>query len=493
MRLCLKEMIPIAKKRKNGEGTLRLRKDGRWEGRIVVGYNEKSLPITKCVTAKTKTECSTKLEALKEQYGRSSDRIKADMPFGDWIDFWYQTYCRHTLRITTRTDYENRIYNHIIPEIGKIPLNRLSQSDLQQFYAKEKTDGRKLHAKTYGKGLSDRTIRGIHANCRTALQRAVQEDLIRINPAVGCKLPPKKAKEMQVLTPPEITRFLIQAREEGYYELFLLELTTGMRRGEILALKWRDLNLKTGELHISRQVLKVNGKVLISTPKTKSSNRMILLPPEMLELLAELKTRTDSEWIFPSPLDLTQPRHPSAVYHRFQKILERANCKRVRFHDLRHTFATMALENGMDIKTLSAMIGHVSAETTLNIYSHITDTMQQQAAARIDREIAGADTPIPEPTATDKASDSEATDQPTEPKFEPYKGKIRKPGTGCVTMINDHLYEGRFSPRVNGKRIAKNIYATTREECEEKLKVLIAEMKKEIAEIKVGEKATNKG
>ena len=86
------------------------------------------------------------------------------MPFGDWIDFWYQTYCRHTLRITTRTDYENRIFNHIIPEIGKIPLNKLSQSDLQQFYAKEKTDGRKLHAKTYGKGLSDRTIRGIHAN-----------------------------------------------------------------------------------------------------------------------------------------------------------------------------------------------------------------------------------------------------------------------------------------------------------------------------------------
>ena len=137
--------------------------------------------------------------------------------------------------------------------------------------------------------------------------------------------------------------------------------------------------------------------------------------------------------------------------------------------------------------------GQGGGEPRLNFYSHITDTMQQQAAARIDREIAGADTPIPEPTATDKASDSEATDQPTEPKFEPYKGKIRKPGTGCVTMINDHLYEGRFSPRVNGKRIAKNIYATTREECEEKLKVLIAEMKKEIAEIKAGEKATNKG
>ena len=338
MRLCLKEMIPIAKKRKNGEGTLRLRKDGRWEGRIVVGYNEKSLPITKCVTAKTKTECSTKLEALKEQYGRSFDKIKPDMPFGDWIDFWYQTYCRHTLRITTRTDYENRIYNHIIPEIGKIPLNRLSQSDLQQFYAKEKTDGRKLHAKTYGKGLSDRTIRGIHANCRTALQRAVQEGLIRTNPAVGCKLPPKEAREMQVLTQNEIIRFLHQAKEEGYYELFLLELGTGMRRGEILALKWSDLNFKTGELRIERQVYIIKAEVIISAPKTKASIRTVILPPSLLKTLAVYKETVDSEWMFPSPTDNGRPRNPSSVRKRLQLILERAGCKKVRFHDLRHPY-----------------------------------------------------------------------------------------------------------------------------------------------------------
>ena len=156
----------------------------------------------------------------------------------------------------------------------------------------------------------------------------------------------------------------------------------------------------------------------------------------------------------------------------------------------------MALENGMDIKTLSAMIGHISAETTLNIYSHITDTMQKQAAVKIDREIGGTDAQMPAFTQSvepPKASEQAQAIATPKPKFEPYKGKIRKPGTGCVTMINDHLYEGRFSPRVNGKRIAKNIYATTREECEKKLKVLIAEMKKEIAEIKVDEKATNKG
>ena len=158
-----------------------------------------------------------------------------------------------------------------------------------------------------------------------------------------------------------------------------------------------------------------------------------------------------------------------------------------RFHDLRHTFATMALENGMDIKTLSAMIGHISSETTLNIYSHITDTMQQQAAVRIDREIGGTNAEMPEPPPS-KVSAEPIEENATEAVFEPYKPKIRKSGTGCVTMINDHLYEGRFTPRVNGKRISKNVYAKTREECEEKLAELIKQMKAEIAEMKKQEK-----
>ena len=132
------------------------------------------------------------------------------------------------------------------------------------------------------------------------------------------------------------------------------------------------------------------------------------------------------------------------------------------------------------IKILSAMIGHISSETTLNIYSHITDTMQQQAAVKIDREIGGTDAQMPEPT-TPKASEPTPTKATPEKEFEPYKGKIRKPGTGCVTMINDHLYEGRFTPtNADGKRISRNIYAQTREECEAKLAVLIVEMKAEI-------------
>ena len=464
----------MAKRRKQGEGTLRLRKDGRWEGRVVVGYDEKGLPITKNVTAKTKTECAEKLEALKEKYGKPTEKINSEMPFGEWIDFWYQTYCKHTLRVTTQAGYENRIYEHIVPEIGSIPLNKLTQTDLQQFYARTKSGGRKIYVETNGAGLSDRMVRAVHANCRSALEKAVQEGLIRNNPAIGCKLPPKKSREMKVLTPNEIIRFLNRAKEEDYYELFLLELGTGMRLGEILALKWSDLNFTTGELRIERQVNVINGGPLISKPKTKASIRTIILPSSLLQILSDYKKKVDSEWMFPSPFDNIKTRNPAGVRKRLQLILERAHCPIVRFHDLRHTFSTMALENGMDVKTLSATIGHVSSATTIDIYSHITNTMQRQAAAKIDRQIGGTDTEIP----SDEQQVRVDTDQP---EFEPYKPKVRKSGTGCVTMINDHLFEGRYTPtNVYGKRESHNIYAKTREECEEKLAAMIVQVKADI-------------
>ncbi len=130
---------------------------------------------------------------------------------------------------------------------------------------------------------------------------------------------------------------------------------------------------------------------IISVPKTKSLIRTVRLPPSLLRILSEYRKTVNSEWIFPSPLDNTKTRSPSAVRKRLQLILERAGCPKVRFHDLRHTFSTMALEKGMDIKSLSSMLGHVSSATTIDIYSHITNTMQQQAAVKIDRQIGGTD------------------------------------------------------------------------------------------------------
>ena len=255
------------------------------------------------------------------------------------MDFWYQNYSKPKLRPTTRSGYEGRIYRHIISELGNIPLDQLTQNDLQQFYARLKKSGRLLHAEHYGKGLSDRMVRACHMNCRSALEKAVQEGLIRMNPAVGCKLPPKKAREMQVLTREEIQRFLIHAKAEGYFELFLLELTTGLRRGELLALQWDDLNLETGELQVTKQVYRTKEDgLLISKPKTKSSIRTVSLPPTLLNILKEYKESVNSRWMFPAPVKEDSPLDPAYIRTRLHLILEHAQCKQIRFHDLRHPY-----------------------------------------------------------------------------------------------------------------------------------------------------------
>lgn len=378
----------MGKRRKQGDGTVRLRKDGRWEGRCVIGYDDKGRPITKNVLAKTKTECVDKLKKLKENCaGQPAEKFRPDMTFGEWLDFWYQNYSKPKLRPTTQMGYENAIYKHIIPALGKIPLDELTSNDLQQFYADLKKEGRLIRTELYGEGVSVRTVWSCHTRIRTALERAVQDRLIRVNPAADCKLPPQNKKELKVLTREEMQRFLIQAKEEGYFELFLLELATGLRRGEILALQWDDLDFATGALRIQRQVYRANGKLVVSAPKTKAAFRTIVLPPSLVEVLKEYKKEMTSRWMFPSPVKDDSPLDPATCRKRLQTILEHAGCKRVRFHDLRHVFVTTALESGMDVKTLATIIGHVSVATTLNIYTHVTDAMRQTAAAKIDRGI----------------------------------------------------------------------------------------------------------
>ena len=328
----------MAKKRKSGTGTLRKRKDGRWEGRVVIGYDDNGLPKTKNVLGKTRTECLDKLNKLREECAPPIRKCREDMPFGEWMAFWYETYCKPQISPRTQEGYADRIYKHIIPELGQIPLNKLTQNDLQQFYARLKTSGRLIRVEQFGPGLSDRMVRVCHASCRSALEKAVQEGLIRINPAIGCKLPPKKSREMQVLTQEEMQRFLIQARQDGYYELFLLELGTGMRLGEILALQWTDLNFRTGELRIDKSMCYLGGKLQITEPKTKSSIRTVILPPALLEVLKAYRQTVDSRWMFPSPEKADAPLTQNYVRRRMQQTLERAGCKVVRFHDLRHPY-----------------------------------------------------------------------------------------------------------------------------------------------------------
>ncbi|MCR5681502.1 MAG: site-specific integrase [Clostridiales bacterium] len=324
--------------------------------------------------------------------------------------------------------------------------------------------------------MSDKSVRECALCCKAALEQAVRDGLLRKNPAADCKLPPKKAKEIRTLTKAEIARLLFQAKEEGFYEMFLLDLFTGLRRGELVGLRWEDLDFTTRELRVQRQIHPANGECV---PKTAASVRTIILPASIMTILTEYRKTTESRWMFPSPVKEDAPRDPTACRKALSRILKRSGCQHVPFHAVRHTFAELCLEGGMDIKTLSATLGHESVSTTLNVYTHVNDSMREQAAAKIDRRVArGGDYDGGQP---ETGTDAETPAKPAEPPaFAPYKGKIRRRGTGCVSRIGDNLWEGRYSPRnPNGTRACHTVYAKSEEECEAMLAEMIERVKTE--------------
>ncbi len=227
--------------------------------------------------------------------------------------------------------------------------------------------------------LSDSVVRGVHMMLHEALNTAVRERLIAKNPTNGTTIPKTNYAEKQVFGEEQLDRFLEEIKKEEYWcDFFYVEVMTGLRRGDICGLKWSDIDFGANKLRVQRSVSKKKGGgIVIGETKTNTGTRNIIMPPSVTEILLKRKRTAITEWVFPAFLNPEQPIHPEAAYRKLKVILTHAELPLIRFRDLRHTFATMALENGMDIKTLSDMIGHISSETTLNIYSHITDTMQQ--------------------------------------------------------------------------------------------------------------------
>ena len=319
----------MGRKRKSGEGTVRLRKDGRWEGRVVIGYDEKGLPKTKNVLAKTKGECVEKLKALRETISPTiPSRVRADMPFEEWLDHWYETYSKPTIRPRTQRTYEGYLRLYIKPKLGSIPLNKLTTTDIQQFCAWMKSDDH------MGKGrIADSQIRNCYSLCHRALEKARTEHLIPRDPTEGHKLSPVRYEEMKILSREAMQKLLIQAKEENYYELFLLELATGLRLGEIAALQWDDLNPTTGELRINKQAGTVGPAFVIREPNMSSAVHNLRLLPAVVKGMREDKAKVDSRWMFPSPKKEDSPMRPSSIHLRLHRILDHAGCERVRFHE----------------------------------------------------------------------------------------------------------------------------------------------------------------
>ena len=286
-----------------------------------------------------------------------------------------------------------RARRHRAGPAHKIPLNDLSTLHLQQFYKKLLAEGRveRIEAQKQPKGLSAKTVRNIHQIISSALKLANEQRLIARNPADGCALPKAERKEMQTLPVEQLTSFLREAKDSGVFALYYIDLTTGLRRGELLGLKWSDIDLEKGDLRVQRQIGRINGKIIETPLKTKNAYRTLPLSADAIDVLKMQKCKVgNSEWVFPSPTG--GPMSPDSVLHMLQmlqRVLKRAGLPRIRFHDLRHTFATLALQNGVDIKTVSGMLGHFSAGFTLDTYAHVTTSAKREAAKTMGSILSG--------------------------------------------------------------------------------------------------------
>ena len=226
-------------------------------------------------------------------------------------------------------------------------------------------------------------VRGIHTLLNICLEQAVAERLLRTNPAKGCRLPKLEKREIKILPEDKIGPYLAEAERRGLLAAFYLELTTGLRRGELLALLWTDLDVENMTISVSKQVNRINGELVVSQPKTPNSVRKLAIPQRAVELLVEEHAKhPHSPYLFVSPKTGTM-FDPDSFRHTHEKILKAIGAEHIRFHDLRHTFATLALQNGVDVKTVSSMLGHYDAGFTLRTYTHATRQMQQKAAEKM--------------------------------------------------------------------------------------------------------------
>lgn len=371
----------MAKRRPSGEGAVRKRKDGRWEGRIIVGHKSDNKPIYKSVFAKTQKELLPKLHKLIDEYSNIDLIEDSNMQLEKWFDIWLEKYVKLTVKASTYSNYKNSL-RYVRPHLGKKMLRQITTADIQRMYNSVKLNGR-IKPNTGNKlPLSDSTIRDIHMVLHQCMDSAVKNCMISKNPTDGTAIPKRNYKQKQILDDAQLDRFTdVIKNYPEWYDFFYTEITTGLRRGEICGLKWSDLDFETGVIKISRSItIETGGKVVVGKPKTETGKRKILLPPSTLHSLKKRRETIFGEWIFPNPIKPENPVSPNVAYRKLKEILKKANLPDIRFHDLRHTFATHAIANGVDAKTLSNILGHTNASFTLDTYTHITTDMQQNAS-----------------------------------------------------------------------------------------------------------------
>ena len=369
-------------RRGNGEGTISRRKDGRWEGRYYVPTEDG--PKRKVIYGKTRAEVSEKLTKALSDRANGIVYDNENITIGEYLDVWLKGSVYGSVRQSTYDRDTNLVNNHIKPVLGSLKLKKLNSAHVQNFY-RNRLDT----------GLSASTVRKIHDILRRGLAQAVDWHLTQRNVADVVKPPRPVPKEIVALSTDETRRLLDAAAEDRLEALYVLAVHTGMRQGEMLALRWQDVDIENAVLSVRRTLTRRGGKVAFGEPKTKKSRRSIRLTPQAVDALrAHLERQLrdmeilgdhyqDQGLIFTT--DTGAPINPSNLRQRsFTPLLKRVGLPHMRFHDLRHTCATLLLSKGTHPKIVQEMLGHANISMTMDTYSHVLPDMQEKAVSAMD-------------------------------------------------------------------------------------------------------------
>lgn len=368
-------------RRPAGDGSIFKRVDGRWEGRIVVGHKNDGTPIYRSAFGKTQKELLPKFNKLKEAYAGVELTEDSLMTLGQWIDKWLDEHKSGIIRPSTFASYKRYSDSYIKPRLGHRKLTQITSREIQEMYNSLKHEGRINSNEEMGTELANSTVRSIHMLLHEALDGAVREGLIPRNPTDGTTIPRLVRTEKTVLIESQIEKFMKTVESDVLWrDFFFMELMMGFRRGEICGLMWSDIDGDNNTLHVQRTIRYSGKELVIGDTKTSQGDRKIVLPASVRDMLTERKKTSISEWIFPQFLDPTKPINPASAYYRLKKILKEAELPDMRFHDLRHTFATHAAASGIDPRTLAGILGHAKPSFTLDAYTHVTTDMQKRAA-----------------------------------------------------------------------------------------------------------------
>jgi len=392
------------KSRGNGEGNIRQKRDGRWEARITIGRTKDGKQKMKYFYGQSRENAAAKLNDYLSENQRGIYIEPSKYTVDQWLDEWYNNHVVGSVKPSTRVSYEMIIRQHLKPNFGHYKLKDLGSGTIQGVYKNMLKGGR-----TDGKGgLSEKTIRNIHLVLRKALQVAYLNDMIPRNPAADGRvtLPaaPKK-KDIRVFTPDEQKAIEKACRGERWGMIIILDLYSGMRQGEILALTSKDIDFEKRTIKISKQLSRLKnfnpnipGKTILSVqPYTKNSNdRVISISPAIVDKLKAYKSAEDAnktKWAEAYKNNglvfCREDGHfaePKTFQEFFKKILKDAGVADGNVHALRHTFATRALEAGIPVKVVSQILGHSSIQITLDTYSHVLQELQAEAMQTITNE-----------------------------------------------------------------------------------------------------------